>query len=356
MEKALTSSLSEQEQEQVMKATKGDVSAGFKMFGTGVSAGIEIRDIDGNSKTITLGQETADKLQNSYKENFSENLKENKQVMNDITTSVENGTSRLSSQATNATTSYAKALKEDNSYKEAITNAQSRGYDLTTQVVEQAVKLQNPNFDNLTSSDKINLTQGYLYDISKGDNKALKDFQTAESIIVSNYANEKPTNNINTPSNKVSSGINDNTNYELDKAPLDNFKKENQDGINNDRFNKSNNHIEQGKEQIENSNRSDILRGMKDWVNANSAPNGLNAEAISNTKKALYGEDKKEEKTGLSANIETLNKEVDNNILPIHKNNSNKKEMQDLKDNLEDLADKIEKESLESKTTKAGEK
>ena len=191
---------------------------------------------------------------------------------------------------------------------------------MTTQVVEQAVKLQNPNFDNLTSSEKVNLTQGYLYDVSNGDKQALKDFKTAENIVVSSYANEVPTNHINKPSNGVNNSIQDNTNYSVDKTPLNSFASNNPISGNDNKFNSTNDRIDKGGEQIKDSNRSDVLRSMKDWVNENSAPNGLNMEAINNTRKAMYGEEKEAQPTGLLANVENFNKginpqEVNNSVL-----------------------------------------
>ena len=375
MEKALSSSLTEQEKEEVLTVAKAEAGVSFKSneqvlgwlaekttgLSAGANAGMLIQDVDGNSKTISLNQQTAEKLQNSYKENFSESLKENKQVMNDITTSVENGTSKLSSQAISSTNNYSQALKEDESYKQAISNAQSRGYDLTTQVVEQAVKLQNPNFDNLTSSEKVNLTQGYLYEISKGDNQALKDFKTAENIVVSNYANEISPNNINKPSNNVNSNLQDDTNYAIDKTPLNNFASSNPIKSDDNKFNGSNENINKGGEDIKDSNRSDVLRGMKDWINENSAPSGLNMEAINNTRKAMYGEEKEIQPTGLLANVDNFNKSI--NPTTINKDNNSMlntpnstKEMKEFKNDLEDMAERIEKINMDNKTIKGNEK
>lgn len=386
MEKALTSSLTEQEREELVRDTTGalGVNANFRSneqalgwlaekttglsVGANGSATIAISDVDGNSKTISLNQQTAEKLSSAYKENFSESLKENKQVLNDITTSVENGTSKLSSQAINSTHSYSQALKEDESYKQAISNAQSRGYDLTTQVVEQAVKLQNPNFDNLTSSEKVNLTQGYLYDVSNGDKQALKDFKTAENLVVSTYANEVPTNHINKPSNSVNHSLQDNTNYSVDKSPLNSFASNNPIKSDDNKFNETNKNINQGGEQIKDTNKSDVLRSMKEWVNENSASNGLNMEAINNTKKAMYGEEKEAQPTGLLANVENFNKEVNNSVLhtqnptinPQEVNNSvnlkDTKELKELRNDLEELNDTIEKININSKTAKDNEK
>lgn len=372
MEKALSSSLNEQEKEEVIKVAKGELGAGInfesneqvlgwlanKTTGLSVdgrgSLGLALNDIDGNSKTISLNQQTAEKLSSAYKENFSESLKENKQVLNDITTSVENGTSKLSSQAINSTQSYSQALKEDESYKQAISNAQSRGYDLTTQVIEQAVKLQNPNFDNLTSSEKVNLTQGYLYDISKGDNQALKDFKTAENIVVSNYVNEVPTNNINKPSNSINNSLQDDTNYSIDKSSLNSFVSNNPLKSDDNKFNETNKNINQGGEQIKDTNKSDVLRSMKEWVNENSAPNGLNMEAINNTRKAMYGEEKESQTTGLLANVENFNQEINQNIGS--KNSIGNKDIKEIKNDIEDLNNSIEKINMDNKTIKGSEK
>lgn len=361
MEKALTSSLTEQEREELVKVAKAEAGAGVNFrsqeqvlgwlaekstglsVNAGGSVGIAMNDIDGNSKTISLNQQTAEKLSSAYKENFSESLKENKQVLNDITTSVENGTSKLSSQAINSTQSYSQALKEDESYKQAISNAQTRGYDLTTQVVEQAVKLQNPNFDNLTSSEKVNLTQGYLYDVSNGDKQALKDFKVAENIVVSNYANELPTNHINKPSNGVNHSLQDDTNYSVDKSPLNSFEQNNHIKSDDNKFNQSAENINTGREEIKDTNRTDVLRGMKEWVNENSASNGLNMEAINNTRKAMYGEEA--QPTGLLANVENQN----NNVLTA-------KDIKEFKNELDDISDQIDKMNTEKTISKGSEK
>ena len=97
------------------------------------------------------------------------------------------------------------------------------------------------NFDNLTSSEKVNLTQGYLYDVSNGDKQALKDFKTAENLVVSTYANEVPTNHINKPSsNSVNHSLQDNTNYSVDKSPLNSFTSNNPINSDDNKFNERN--------------------------------------------------------------------------------------------------------------------
>lgn len=367
MEKALTSSLTEQEREELVKIAKAEAGAGInfrsnkevlgwlaeKTTGLSVNAGgsigLAMNDIDGNSKTISLNQQTAEKLSSAYKENFSESLKENKQVLNDITTSVENGTSRLSSQAINSTQSYSQALKEDESYKKAISNAQSRGYDLTTQVVEQAVKLQNPNFDNLTSSEKVNLTQGYLYDVSNGDKQALRDFKTAENIVVSTYANEVPTNHINKPSNSVNHSLQDNTNYSVDKSSLNSFTSNNPINSDDNKFIDTNNNINNGKNEIKENNKSDVVRNMQEWVKDN-VRSPLDTSFTDTQLKEM--KDSMKEKTNPDNSFLTSpisnHQEVNNSVTP--------KQIKEFKNDLEDMSEQIEKMNIEKTLTKGNEK
>ena len=119
---------------------------------------------------------------------------------------------------------------------------------------------------------------------------------------------------------------------------------------------------------VEDTFKSDVLRSMKEWVNENSASNGLNMEAINNTKKAMYGEEKEAQPTGLLANVENFNKEVNNSVLhtqnptinPQEVNNSvnlkDTKELKELRNDLEELNDTIEKININSKTAKDNEK
>ena len=281
-EKAMTESLSEEERAAVEKSLQAKAGVNFRSgenvlgwlaekatgVSVGANAGFEYKDVDGNSKTISLSTQTAEKIQDSYKENFAQSLKENHTAMNDISKSVNSGTTHLSQEAVNATNDYQKAVKEDKTHKEAMQNAQSRGYDLTTQIVEQAVKIANPNFDNYSSAEKVDLTQAYLYDISKGENGALNAFKTAENIVVSNYA-DRMKNDIEAPQNNVKTDVgNIDLETKLDKAGLNEFKENNSLKGDENKFSTQN--IENAKDKINANTKSDFLDSLKELMRADA--------------------------------------------------------------------------------------
>lgn len=335
LEKAIESSLTEEEKEQFNKIQDGkaQVTVGVGALGSSASVGtsLTLQDVNGNSKSMSLSSKTAEKLQEAYKENFAESLKENSQVMNNISKSVESGTSKLSSQAITATNSYNQAIKEEESYKQAISHAEKRGDNITTQVVEQAIKLQNPNFEKYSNEDKTSILQEFLHDINKGDKQALQDYKQAEKIVVSNYSNDISTN-IKTPTNSVQN-IEDNTNYSIDnKTPFNEFKENNSINTTNKPFDDTQNKITQGERIIENSNRADLGGQVTDWINEHSRPNGLNSQAIENTREALYGKE--------TDNINSLA----NDISTI-KNSDSSRDIKNLQNDLDDLSDKLDKQN-----------